>query len=548
MKRMPFRSRLGVSALLLATTLPSLAGEAQSWPQLPYAIVDSGQETCFDQSGGTPCPAAGQPFYGQDGQIRGNAPRYRDNGDGTVSDLVTGLSWQKAFHQVRWSDAAADARAARTGGHTDWRVPTIKELYSLMQFSGRTGTASPGSTSAPADARPYLDTRFFAFEYSPSGRYIDAQYISSTPVRSGTMRGRASFFGVNFADGRIKGYPQDGNMSRPSFYVRYVRGNPDYGRNAFVDNGDGSISDRATGLTWAQGDSGDPALAAARRGSRRNDGLLDWQEALQFCASLTLAGQHDWRLPNAKELQSLVDYQRTPATSQSAAINPLFRVTPFRNEAGRKDYPYFWTSTTHLDGPSGGADAVYIAFGEALGYFRAPGDSQSDFIDVHGAGAQRSDPKAGNPASQPLGHGPQGDIRRIYNAARCVRGGGQPFDNRNEPTPRGRQPMPGQNGPAPMPSGNGGAGMPPGNGPGGFPPPDGNERRVQAGPGNSMPPAGNGGPPPGNMPRTPPPEAIAACAGKSQSAPCAFTTPFGDTLHGNCAAPGGQLACLPQRR
>ena len=45
------------------------------------------------------------------------------------------------------------------------------------------------------------------------------------------------------------------------------------------------------------------------------------------------------------------------------------------------------------------------------------------WLDVHGAGCQRSDPKQGDPAAWPTGHGPQGDAIRIYNQVRCVRGG-----------------------------------------------------------------------------------------------------------------------------
>ena len=61
--------------------------------------------------------------------------------------------------------------------------------------------------------------------------------------------------------------------------------------------------------------------------------------------------------------------------------------------------------------------AVYVCFGEALGYMIQHGG----WIDVHGAGAQRSDPKDGDPADYPTGHGPQGDAIRIYNYVRCVR-------------------------------------------------------------------------------------------------------------------------------
>ncbi len=49
------------------------------------------------------------------------------------------------------------------------------------------------------------------------------------------------------------------------------------------------------------------------------------------------------------------------------------------------------------------------------------GYMNGSWLDVHGAGAQRSDPKQGNPADYPYGRGPQGDAIRIYNYARCVR-------------------------------------------------------------------------------------------------------------------------------
>ena len=44
-----------------------------------------------------------------------------------------------------------------------------------------------------------------------------------------------------------------------------------------------------------------------------------------------------------------------------------------------------------------------------------------NYVDVHGAGAQRSDPKAGDPSMFPHGRGPQGDVIRINNFVRCVR-------------------------------------------------------------------------------------------------------------------------------
>jgi hypothetical protein len=62
-------------------------------------------------------------------------------------------------------------------------------------------------------------------------------------------------------------------------------------------------------------------------------------------------------------------------------------------------------------------DAAYVAFGRALGYMH------NTWMDVHGAGAQRSDPKTGDAGDFPTGQGPQGDARRATNYVRCVRGG-----------------------------------------------------------------------------------------------------------------------------
>jgi hypothetical protein len=161
---------------------------------------------------------------------------------------------------------------------------------------------------------------------------------------------------------------------------------------------------------------------------------MNWEQALAYAANL----KGGWRLPNAKELQSIVDYSRSPDTTGSAAINPIFNCTTITNEAGNVDYPFYWTSTTHAS-TMGGGTAVYLAFGRASGWPSgmmgmgggpgrggrpsSPGGGSPRFADVHGAGAQRSDPKSGDPADYPHGRGPQGDVVRIYNYIRCVRSG-----------------------------------------------------------------------------------------------------------------------------
>lgn len=420
---------------LLPFLVAALTTTATMAAEVPYPMVGTNQTLCYGSFGRISCPGPGQPFFGQDAQNQRRQPQYRDNGDGTVADLSTGLIWQKEFTRASWADAPGAAKAARTGGFTDWRVPSIKELYSLIDFSGSTGSARPEQTGAPSDASPYLDTNAFAFEYPRQGRFIDAQYISSTEYQGLTMGRDRAFFGVNFADGRIKAYPQNGGPGARIWYARFVRGNPAYGRNDFADNGDGTVSDRATGLTWTKADSG--------KG-------LDWGQALGWCQDLTLAGRSDWRLPNAKELQGIVDYSRSPSATNSAAIDPIFQITPITERDGSRNWPYFWTSTTHLDGPRQGDFAVYVAFGKAMGNVganmgmggpppmgpppmgmggppRGPMGmggmgGPTTLLDVHGAGAQRSSPKSGDESRLPVGAGPQGDVLRIYNFGRCVRG------------------------------------------------------------------------------------------------------------------------------
>ncbi len=385
-----------------------------------YAIVDTGQSSCYDNTREIAYPSEGKPFFGQDAQYQGHQPAYRDNRDGTITDLVTKLVWQKdPGPKKTFAEAVAEARRCRTGGFDDWRLPSIKELYSLILFSGE--DVDPRIT-ATRNLQPFIDSHYFGFEYgdpTKGERIIDSQVATSTKYVSTTMRGNETMFGVNFADGRIKGYPI-GRIGGPrgrtkTYYVFYVRGNVEYGKNQFHDNGDGTITDRATGLTWMQRDSGH------LKAGPKQDGRMNWEQALGWAENLRHAGHSDWRLPSIKELQSIVDYSRSPDTTRSAAIDPLFSATPVRDGLGKINYSFYWSGTTHKRMGRGEA-AAYVAFGRSQGWMRSFG-GKYDLLDVHGAGSQRSDPKTGDPSRFPRGRGPQGDVIEIYNLVRPVRGG-----------------------------------------------------------------------------------------------------------------------------
>lgn len=393
---------------------------AISMGQIPYPIVGTHQSQYFNESGKEISPPLpGSSLFGQDAHYPGLSPSYQKNGDGTITDLNTALMWTRdPGPKKKYSEIVAGASTCTIGGYSDWRLPSIKELYSLILFSGM--DPDPRNINT-ANLKPFIDQRYFLFQYGKpeeGDRIIDSQYATSSIYRSTTMNGSKTMFGVNFADGRIKGYPIEarGPMGEKKYYVHYVRGNPYYGNNRFSDNEDGTITDLTTGLMWMKIDSG------TLKAGDQKDGKLNWYQALEWAENLSYADYNDWRLPNAKELQSIVDYSRCPDTTNSAAIDPVFQSSEILNEAGKKDYPFYWTNTTHING-QGGLSAVYITFGRALGWMAPPNGGKKSLLDVHGAGAQRSDPKKGNPDNYPEGHGPQGDVIRIYHMVRCVRKG-----------------------------------------------------------------------------------------------------------------------------
>jgi len=99
----------------------------------------------------------------------------------------------------------------------------------------------------------------------------------------------------------------------------------------YKDNGDGTVTDNVTGLMWQKND----------------DGIIyEWEPAITHCESLSFATYSDWRLPNIKELRSIVDNSR---------YNPSIDATLFPN-SNLKDY---WSSTTFAGTQ---IDAYYVLF------------------------------------------------------------------------------------------------------------------------------------------------------------------------------------------
>jgi hypothetical protein len=349
-------------------------------------------------------------YYNQTDQVNTSSYRFYDQQKHIVEDQVTGLMWtsspflfgkeKKTFRQAL--EGLDEFNARTLGGFDDWRIPTIKELYSLADFSGSFGFDFDTS-------EPFFDTRFFDMPdepavLNPGDRFLDTQSVTSTIYRSRTLGSTTTMFGYNFRDGFLKGYP-----SVKTFTVFYVRGNPHYGQNLFVDNGDGTISDLATGLMWMKYDSG------AFRTGPTGDGRMDWLSSMKYCENLHFAGHDDWRLPDAKQLHSIVDYNRCPDVTNSPAIDPMFECTPIVNMAGLQDWSDYWTSTPFCERN----ESIDISFGRAMG---ALGHRP---MDVHGAGAQRGDTRSAGKGDifYPWNGGkhPQGDETHARNMVRAVR-------------------------------------------------------------------------------------------------------------------------------
>ena len=359
--------RFTVAAIGLAGLIAANGAAVLAEDDLTYPIVDTNQGTCYDNGELIECPAGGEAFYGQDAQYTGNVPSYTDNGDGTVVDNVTGLVWAQDLSEssMAWEDAAGYCESLETGDVTDWRVPSVKELWSIRDFS---------------QGWPWVDTEVFHLVGDGSDQrqqhsWTSNAYLVESEYQNEQVQGDPAWV-VNDWTGHIKA--MSGNR-----FVRCVSGEEGvYGVNDFVDNADGTVTDAATGLMWSQDDNGE---------------AIDWEAALAYAESAEIAGYDDWRLPNAKELQSLADYSGVFPVIDSS----VFDLTELTNAVGQTDYPFYWSSTTNpyiealaAEVSAADSESEYVP-GNTYAWMQSSGYTPDmDGYDLHGAGAVVFDTKA----------------------------------------------------------------------------------------------------------------------------------------------------------
>lgn len=231
------------------------------------------------------------PDTGDPAEESCNPHSYTDLGNGIVRDNVTGLEWMKAtapghYDWLQALEYVDELNDTETFGYTDWRLPTIEELSSLVDA---------GRYSLAID--PVFDDT------------VAAYYWSSTTTASNTD----GAWGVYFGPGYV-GY----GLKRGLSYVRAVRGGSYGPFGDYVENSDGTITDNSTGLMWQRCTSG-------QDWDEENDtctgsaATMHWFAASEYVDNLNNSiylGYADWRLPTKNELQTLVDYSTyNPATA-----------------------------------------------------------------------------------------------------------------------------------------------------------------------------------------------------------------------------------------
>lgn len=160
-----------IANLLLSLTVSILFSQS-IFAQENYNIVDTGQDIFYNNNSEINATVEGDEFYGQDAQFSMNSPSYTDNGDGTITDNITGLIWTKtpdlnedgkinADDKLSYSDAIDYAKTLQIGGYNDWRLPSIKEQYSLILFTGIDPSGWNGSNTDLLT--PFIDTEYFDF-------------------------------------------------------------------------------------------------------------------------------------------------------------------------------------------------------------------------------------------------------------------------------------------------------------------------------------------------------------------------------------------------
>ena len=258
-----------------------------------------------------------------------------------TKDNQTGLTWSLESTSGDWTTYATTTHpaavnaTARCGFSTGWRLPTRRELLSIVH----NGVSNPT-----------IDTGHFPGTVGNAYWSSDAGAVN--PV-NGPM---VAAWTVQFVNGASSGAGKNSSQT-----VRLVRGTPSPAAT-YTDNGNGTVTDTATALMWdrcSQGQSGASCATGAII-------FMPWSAALTAAVTANTAnykGFNDWRLPNKNEMESIVDITMFP--------QPTLNLTAFPAppNAGQGQSLSYWSSTSIGAGSNAWSPSFFD--GNFLGSFKS---------------------------------------------------------------------------------------------------------------------------------------------------------------------------------
>jgi len=310
----------------------------------------------------------GQTTVYQDGDDasmnKGVERSYTDNGDGTVKDNATGLVWMKCISGTTGTDCSSGTETLYSFEDSKrfceesnlagkkWKLPSSIELTTLISYQVVIWDMAN------------WDTTFFP-NFTANGTGASVFGTSDTVTdNNGYTYWRAVLFGqATF---------RPWNLSDKA--VRCVERNSNFIQKSLIDNGDGTIKDKATNLLWQK-------CAFGQSLDQYCTGQLQsvyWWDAIEYCKNLQLAGKQ-WRLPNINELLSLFDYRQN-----APAVNSPF--TDFGKEMnnGGTLLSNIWSSTTRPSASNGALPADFYQGGTGL----APWHGYAKDTGIYGVSAK----------------------------------------------------------------------------------------------------------------------------------------------------------------
>lgn len=268
-----------------------------------------------------------------DGSIHDASNTYRWGG---LTALGRGSDDREGDYYNDWNHLIIGSNEEQICGYSDWQVPSNAQLMSIAHFG--------------IDGRPLkVDANYFP-------NTVGDFYWSSMPYHGEHSEFYAWAFQYVFGNNK--------NLQRyQSAALRLVRGiepttvqgeSQQSSDERYVTHDDGTVTDIATGLMWAQ-------CVAGVEGVECGSGSpapMDWASALEFAQNSTLAQHNDWRLPNSKELFSLIDFNR---------VEPAINLNIFPSTT----VDYTWTSSPMIEFSQ---DSWFINFKTGLNWFKGRSD------------------------------------------------------------------------------------------------------------------------------------------------------------------------------